>query len=302
LSINDKWPDDTSSSPLRPIYLDYYSRKIAKFTLKFLPYLKKNKYDIVVPTNGGWQSVLVRLATKKLGKKMIVQSNAGIGRDDTVQAWCFPDVYIAISPQGFKWAQKFSWLKTIYIPYGVDLEVFNKTKPINLGLNKPVVLCVAAFLPYKNVELLIKAMQQVTHASLLIIGQGPLEQKLRKLGNELLGSRFKLLTGITHDELISYYKSVQVFSLPSRSSEALGIVNIEAMAAGLPVVAPDDFNRREIIGNAGLFVDPENTRAFAEMIKTALTTDFNHRPQKQAEKFSWDKIVDQYNKLFQSIV
>ncbi len=301
LTVNHEWPSDTSSSPLRIFYLDYYSRQILKFTLKFVPYFNKYKYDLVIPTNGGWQALILKILARKLGSKLILQGNAGIGRDDFFQTLLKPDYFIAISPQGYSWAKKFSWIKSIYIPYGVDLELFKKTKPAITGLPKPVVLCIAAFVPYKRVELLIKAMEKVEKSSLLVIGQGPLEKKLHDMGEKLLGSRFKLLTGITHEKLFSYYKSAQIFSLPSRSSEALGIVYIEAMAAGLPIVAPDDLNRREIIGKAGIFVDPKNIQAYSNAIKQALSINFGNKPKEQAENFSWDKIVDQYNQLFQLI-
>ncbi len=301
LSVNQKWPQDSSSYPLRTFYLDYYSRQIAKFTLKFIPYFKKNKYDIVIPTNGGWQALLVRLLAKQLDAKIILQGNAGIGRDDLFQAVLKPDCFIAISPNGYEWVRKFSWVKSVYIPYGVDLELFSKTKPAQISLTKPIVLCVAAFSQYKRIDKLIQAMEKVPEASLLVIGQGPMEQELRDLGIKILNNRFRLLNNINHDQLIGYYKTSGLFSLPSESTEALGIVYIEAMAAGLPVVAPDDFNRRQIIGDAGMFVDPEDPDLYAKAISDALKTDFGDKPIKQAEKYSWDKITDEYINLFDSL-
>ena len=79
--------------------------------------------------------------------------------------------------------------------------------------------------------------------------------------------------------------------------EAFGIVYVEAMASGLPVVATDDENRREIIGDAGLFVDPENIEEYAQTLGKALKTDFGEKPRQQAKKFSWDKIASQYEQI-----
>lgn len=302
LAVGNNWPTDTSESWLRPFYLDYYSRKILQFTLKFLPYFIRHRYDVVIPTNGGWQVVFCRLTSWLLGKKLVVQGNAGIGFDDLFQLHCFADYYIAISPQGYVWARKFvPWVKKTYIPYGVDLKKFAETKPVVVSLKKPIVLCVAAFSPYKRIELLIRAMQRVAKVSLLVIGQGPLERELRILGSKLLGDRFQLKTGVTHTELIGYYKTADLFSLPSRASEAFGIVYVEAMAAGLPVVATDDHNRREIIGEAGIFVKPENTEEYAKAIELALAKDFGDKAQKQAEKFGWEKIVEKYESLLDSL-
>lgn len=296
--VEKNWPKDSSSSALRFLYLDYYSRKILLFTFKFLPFFFKEKYDVIIPTNGGWQVLLLRIITWIFGKKIIVQGNAGIGRDDLWQLICFPNYFIAISPQGFSWVKnKISWIKKIYIPHGVDNKLFNGAKPNNVLLKNPIVICVGAFLPYKQIDLLIRAMEKVSDASLLVIGQGPLEDELTQLGKKLLGTRFKLLTGITQKELPGYYKVARVFSLPSKSTEALGIVYIEAMASGIPIVAPDDDNRREIIGDAGVFVNPEDINMYAEGIKKALNKDFGKKPQEQAQKFDWEIIVQKYEKI-----
>ncbi len=298
IPIKTTWPSDSSSSALRSLYLDYYSRKITAFTLNFLPYFFKEHYDVVIPTNGGWQVVLCRLVTWVLKKKMVVQGNAGIGRDDLWSLFFLPDHYIAISPEGLKWAQeKMPAVTSSYIPHGVDTRLFKNAKPATVALEKPLVLCVSAFLPYKQIDLLIKAMQHVQDASLLVIGHGPEEKKLQSLGDTLLGSRFMLKTGINHDALSPFYKTASVFSLPSAHSEALGIVYIEAMASGLSIVAPDDINRRAIIGEAGIFVDPRDEKKYAQAIKTALKKNFDNLPYKQAQQFEWRIIIQHYEDL-----
>ena len=303
-AINVNWQRaNMSNSWLRKIYLDYWSRKIAWFTLRCLPNLFRNKYDVIIPTNGGWQVVLIRIVTWIMGKKMVIQGNAGIGFDDFFQLHCFPNYYIAISPAGFRWAKQFApWTKKTYIPYGVDVSLFKKAQAFTTSLQKPIVLCVAAFIAYKQIELLIKAMEFVPQASLLIIGNGPLEQKLVALGKKILGTRFQLITNVNRNQLIGYHKSAVVFSLPSHRSEGLGIVYIEAMAAGLPVVAPDDHNRREIIGDAGVFVNPVNSEEYAKGLQLALIKNFEDKPLRQAEKCAWGKIVKQYEEILKAIV
>src|SRR3989344_802395 len=103
-------------------------------------------------------------------------------------------MFIAISPAGFAWAKHFyPHDKISFIPYGVDVVAIAKAKAQPMNLKKPIVLCVAAFLLYKRLELLIYAMKDITEASLLLIGHGPLEPKLHELGELLLPGRFKLL-------------------------------------------------------------------------------------------------------------
>ncbi len=97
------------------------------------------------------------------------------------------------------------------------------------------------------------------------------------------------------------YRSADLFTFSTVPWESFGIVLVEAMASGLPVVATDDPIRREIVGDAGLFVDPIDTDAYAAAIQKALDTDWGNKPRLQAEKFSWDKIAKQYETLFNSL-
>ncbi len=77
---------------------------------------------------------------------------------------------------------------------------------------------------------------------------------------------------------------------------------LEALASNIAVVATDDPIRREIVGSAGLFVDPTDTEAYSKAIEKALNTNWGDKPRKQAEKFGWDKIANEYEELFKQIV
>jgi glycosyltransferase involved in cell wall biosynthesis len=73
------------------------------------------------------------------------------------------------------------------------------------------------------------------------------------------------------------------------------------MASGLTVVAIDDPVRREIVGDAGILVDPTNTEEYVSALKKALKTNWGEKPRRQAEKFSWDRIADKYDELFKTL-
>jgi len=73
------------------------------------------------------------------------------------------------------------------------------------------------------------------------------------------------------------------------------------MATGLPVVATNDPIRHEIVGDAGILVDPTNTEEYAEALQKALDTNWGNKPRKQAEKFSWDEIAEKYDNLFKEL-
>jgi len=102
----------------------------------------------------------------------------------------------------------------------------------------------------------------------------------------------------SHQTMPFVYTACDLFSYPTSPWESFGIAMLEAMASGLPVVATDDPIRREIVGNAGLFVDPTDSAAYARVLEKALNTNWGDKPRHQAAKFSWDKIVALYDLCF----
>jgi len=279
-------------------YLDPSGLIIFWFTLKSFPKIFKEKYDIVIPVNGGWQSALLRILTWMYGGKMVISAHSGFGWDDRINLWSFPDRFVSFTKYGKKWSQQvnpFIKSRVTTIPNGVDLEKF---KPKQKVRNKHfTVICVAAFAVQKRIDLAIKAVSKLDDVELIVVGKGSEKKKLQKLGHKLLKNRYTMFEANNRD-MPKIYSKADVFVFPSKSQEAFGIVLLEALASGLPVVATDDPIRREIVGDAGFFVDPENTDNFAQAIKKALDTDWGSKPVDQAKKFSWDKVSQEYEKLF----
>ena len=73
------------------------------------------------------------------------------------------------------------------------------------------------------------------------------------------------------------------------------------MATNLPVVATNDPVRSGIVGEAGLLVDPTDTKAYAKAIEKALNQNWEGKPREQAKKFSWDEIAKKYEDLFNEL-
>jgi rhamnosyl/mannosyltransferase len=137
-----------------------------------------------------------------------------------------------------------------------------------------LILSVGRLVYYKGFEYLIRAMQQV-RGRLIIIGDGPLNQKLSQLVAELgLGDKVVLAGEIQNADVTPYYHAADLFALASVArSEAFGIVQIEAMAAGIPVVntALDSGVPFVSLHNqTGLTVPPENPDALAAAINRLL--------------------------------
>lgn len=262
------------------------------------------KYDLVIPTNGRIQALKACFGRLYGGYRTLVSGQAGMGRDDIWNiAVTAPDIFVALTDFELKWAKKFAWKsKLVKIPNGVDLEKFRPGRDgIHISLPKPVILSVGALTWYKHHEKTIEAVKNLDQGSLLIIGAGPKKDELLGIGKELLEQgRLKILE-VPYKEIPLYYRSADLFVLPSWDREAFGIVYVEAMASNLPVVAPDDEPRREIIGDAGIFTDVSDRIKYAEAIKKTLDTNWQNKPRQQAEEFSWDKVAKSYEELFEEV-
>lgn len=240
------------------------------------------KSDVVIPINGTVQTFFCRIVTWLVGKPMIVFGHSGLGADDRVNLLCSPNVFVAFSTFQKEWAEKYKlpWTKVVMIPHAVDTEMF---KPSKKKIRENLVLCVAANTPDKRVDLVRGAVEKIPAATFMAVGKG----------NEYEYS---------YNEMPKVYRQAKVFCFVPKSHEAFGLVFLEAMASGLPVVTIDDAVRREIVGKAGLFVkNPEDATLLAQAIKEALLRNWGDLPRKQAEKFSWQKIVKMYEDLFESV-
>jgi len=276
------------------------------FSLRSIPHLIKFKPDIVLPGNGGVQTFIFRIASIIFGWKMIVVGHAGLGAPDKWNMLMRPDYYIFPSERGKLWAKDLLYgrgLKVENIPHGIDLNKFSADlKKVKIPLERPIILCVSSLDPFKRVNLAVEAISKLKKGSLLLIGGDRSDGSVDRLAKDLLGNKRYLKIRVKPREIPNYYASADIFTLPSSKYEAFGIVNLEALASGLPVVATNDKLREEIVGDSGILIDPTDTVAYSKAIERALKTHWGDKPRKQAEKFSWDKIVTQYEKLFMQIL
>jgi rhamnosyl/mannosyltransferase len=153
-------------------------------------------------------------------------------------------------------------------------EVEKKAEMLRREYGTPLVLSVGRLVYYKGYEYLIEAMRDVPEANLLIIGNGKLRAELeaRVKSNGLTG-RVHIIDPV--DELAPYYHACDVFALPScEPSEVFGIVQIEAMACGKPVVntaLPTGVPEVSLDGKTGRTVPPKNSLALATALREILS-------------------------------
>ena len=160
----------------------------------------------------------------------------------------------------------------VVVPELIDLEAWQalfEANPAPTDSGRFTVLCVCRFYPRKRVDVLLRAAAMLAPAipelEVRIVGDGPERPRLENLWRELrLEAVVRWLGDLRTEALASEYKRADVFCLPS-VQEGFGIVFLEAMAAGKPIVAARAAAIPEVV-RAGLLVEPDRPEAFAEAI------------------------------------
>lgn len=289
-------------SILRRLFLDRNSLSIALWSFKQIQEIYKFKPKIIFSLNGGWQTLIFKIYSLLTKTKLIIAGHSGPGWDDRWNLFMSPDIFICLTQRQLDWAKKATiWKnqKFVVIPNGVDLKKFNPSARVEpLQLQKPIICIAAASEKSKNIDKTIKAVSLLKKGSLLVLGQGSLDKEIDNLGKKLLKGNYLHLS-VKNAQMPEYYKACNLFTMCSESSEAFGIVYLEALSCNLPVVATDDLSRRQIIENAGLYVkNPADAKEYANTLQKALDKNWGNLPQIQAQKFDWDKIAKEYNDLF----
>lgn len=193
---------------------------------------------------------------------------------------------------------------------GVDLEVFvppdnREVLRNDLGIHGKTIFSVGHLIERKGHHLVIAALQLLPDVKLLIAGQGPEENRLRRLAAELgVANRVSFLGVLPRNELRKYYGAADMLVLAS-SREGWANVLLESMACGTPVVATSIWGTPEVVASleAGLLVEKRTAESLADGIKS-LYADFPSREmtRKYAERFSWDDTTGGLINLFRRVV
>lgn len=225
--------------------------------------------------------------------------------------------YIASSPVLGRWKQK-----CVVIPLGIDPRPYEDVDPrgrreIRAGLDvpadAPLLLFAGVLRYYKGLNYLLQAMAAIPQARLVVLGQGPMEREWRELAHTLgVQAHVSFVGKIADAELPSYYAACDVFVLPSSErSEAFGLVQLEAMAAGKPVVCTELGTGTSFVnvdGETGFVVPARDPRALAAAI-TRLSEDDALRAQMGAagrsrvkQEFLLENMVDRVVALYEDLI
>jgi len=208
------------------------------------------------------------------------------------------------------------------IPMGIDPEKFQVTEFFDIKKKfqtRHLILSVGRLIDWKGTIHLINAMpdviRQFPDTVLLIIGAGPEKETLVNRAHKLgLENRIHFPGVVDTEDLPSYYHAADVFVLPSINkcgkTEALGVVLLEAMASGCPVIGSNVGGIPDIIidGETGFLVPEQRPEILAEKIVQLLLDD-NLREQfrqngliRVRDKFSWEKVSKDFGDVFDLVL
>lgn len=213
------------------------------------------------------------------------------------------DAHIAVGNRSARELERLIGLRR-----GALLTIYNGVRAVDVPsgarvTSRPRVGALGRLTRQKGFDVLLAALVDVPEVDALIAGEGPERPHLERLLNELdLGDRVRLPGSVDHPDAL--LGSIDALVLPSRS-EALPLVVLEAMHAGLPVVASDVGSVAEAVidGVTGLLVPPEDEPALAAAIRRVLDPAVGRRMGEEGRKvararFTLERMVREYELVY----
>lgn len=198
------------------------------------------------------------------------------------------------------------------VPNGVDVERFAQPGAPAAGLpDGRILLWVGRLDPQKGFPIMVRAFGRLAteypDLSLVVAGDGR-DRHATDLLTEDARARVLMLGSVPNVELPAYLAAADVFASPATGHESFGIVLVEALAAGVPVVATDIPGYREVIrdGLDGLLVPPSDAAALASAIRRVLlepdlASALAHAGRARAREFSWDVVVPRIEAIYERV-
>ena len=253
-----------------------------------------------------WPAALSRYYSKRLkmavnsSKKIIAVSEAT--KNDLIHLLKVPKekikvVYEGVTPSFHRIIDK----KTL----------LNKTAQY-LNPDTKFILSVGTLEPRKNLPAVVKAFALLPneirnqYKIVFVGGKGWQNEELNQTINDLNLRNKVIFTGFVPDDDLPYiYNRASIFVYPSKA-EGFGLPVLEAMACGVPVITSNNSSLPEVMGKAGVLIDPKNEKEIAQAIKNILLKPklgekMSLEGIKQAKKFSWVIAAKQTLKVFEEI-
>lgn len=223
------------------------------------------------------------------------------------------EVYLTVSSNTAKLAKQLGANKVKILPNGVDINIFS----LNFqNRENKLILFVGRFERRKGIHVLLNSLSFLeTSINLVIVGPHSNDEYSKEILLQIEKEKRKGKHKITYlgsaspDDLVKWLQKASIFVCPSLS-ESFGIVNIEAMSCGTPVIASDIEGIRDIIENSkdGILAPPNNPIKLAEAIQYLLENEdirikFGKKGRIKIEReFSWDVIADRLCEIYEEMI
>jgi glycosyltransferase involved in cell wall biosynthesis len=200
--------------------------------------------------------------------------------------------------------------KVTVIPNGITLRA--KAAPSNSHVFNKNILCLARLdTAHKGQDILLEAMPKVVSkvpdAKLLLAGTGKDADKLKGLIKKLgIGANVEFKGAITDPIKSEFLRNCRILCITPRT-ESFGVVYLEAMGNGLPIVTTNVGGIPEVVADAALLVPPNESSSLADTLIEVLTNDeiaedLGKRGFERAKRFDWDCLVKLYEKVYCSLL
>jgi glycosyltransferase involved in cell wall biosynthesis len=204
-------------------------------------------------------------------------------RDFRAAQW--PDFLIANSTHTQEMIKRYYKRESTVIHPPVEVERFKLPNPAPLRHGFVVA---GRQTPYKKIDLAIEACNELK-IPLVVIGNGPDHKRLEKMA----GRNVTFLTDVNDQEIVDHFQTALGFIMPNMDD--FGIVAVEAMAAGTPVIAYQKGGALDYVepGKTGLFFDKQNVKTLVPVLQEALDKTFDYESvAKHAQQFSVEAFRD----------
>lgn len=201
------------------------------------------------------------------------------------------------------------------VPNGFDLEFFAKAPPVDAAPDLPRgrrMLWVGRLDAQKGFPVAVSAFGQIAgelpDLYFVVVGDGRDRSAVSGLPPEVR-RRVVMVGAVSHQELPAYYSAADVFVSPAVGQESFGLVLVESMAAGVPVVATDIPGYREVVrANVdGLLVPPGDPDALADAVRRVLSepelaSRLSEAGRARAERYRWDVVIEEIKAAYHDAV
>lgn len=201
------------------------------------------------------------------------------------------------------------------IPNGVDVARFADAAPVPeiVDAPHPTLLFVGRLEPRKGLEPMIRAFTLLKtrrpDVRLYVVGEGPERDRCQQLLPARLRADVVFLGRVANDELPRFFASCDLYVSPALGGESFGIVLLEAMAAGRPLVASDIPGYRSVArdGEQGRLVPPGDARALADAIddllgNPALQRAMAEEGRRTASGYDWPVVAARIREVYEGVV